>query len=265
MYEKTGYQPRRQYRYYKLLGLTKAATRKEIASAYCRLAKKYHPDVNNHPGATERFKIINEVYEALSNSTRRTEYDNSPAECPFCWTHDVFLLRGTKYRCRIHNHTFDTSLREKICPTCKRPLLFYNSSKKNWKCFNCDKSFVYKPKRQKPKSTPSKEICPNCKNILFHDTEMLLWRCKNRNCRRIYTYADLNAVHKEKKQYEQKDREYSSGTSYEKQSTHKTSYKKRSRKNSIPSWLIAALIIFIMIIFGLVFYYLGLFDSLGLS
>jgi len=62
--------------YYKILGVSRNATQKEIKQAYRRLARKYHPDVN--PGdkeAEERFKEINEAYEVLSDPEKRRKYD----------------------------------------------------------------------------------------------------------------------------------------------------------------------------------------------
>lgn len=62
--------------YYKLLGVGRNASRKEITKAYRKLARKYHPDLN--PGdkeAEERFKEINEAHEVLSDPEKRKKYD----------------------------------------------------------------------------------------------------------------------------------------------------------------------------------------------
>ncbi|MDY7013771.1 MAG: molecular chaperone DnaJ, partial [Cyanobacteriota bacterium] len=61
--------------YYELLGLSRDATQEEIKRAYRRLARKYHPDVNQEPGAEEKFKEINRANEILSNPETRARYD----------------------------------------------------------------------------------------------------------------------------------------------------------------------------------------------
>lgn len=66
--------------YYKVLGVTPKSSTKEIKETYRRLARKYHPDVN--PGdarAEERFKEINEAYEALRDERKRSRYDQARA------------------------------------------------------------------------------------------------------------------------------------------------------------------------------------------
>ncbi|MFH0847636.1 MAG: J domain-containing protein [Chloroflexota bacterium] len=62
--------------YYKLLGVGRNASDKEIKQAYRRLARKYHPDVNpGNKSAEAKFKEINEAYEVLSNPESRKKYD----------------------------------------------------------------------------------------------------------------------------------------------------------------------------------------------
>ncbi len=61
--------------YYEILGVSKDASADEIKSAYRRLAKKYHPDLNKTPEASEKFKEINEAYEVLGDDKKRANYD----------------------------------------------------------------------------------------------------------------------------------------------------------------------------------------------
>ena len=62
--------------YYKLLGVSKNASLKDIKSAYRKLARKYHPDLNpNDKDAKKKFQQINEANEVLSDPEKRKKYD----------------------------------------------------------------------------------------------------------------------------------------------------------------------------------------------
>ena len=66
-----------QYKdYYEILGVKRDATVSEIKSAYRKLARKYHPDVNKTKEAEAKFKDINEAYEVLGDSAKRQRYDS---------------------------------------------------------------------------------------------------------------------------------------------------------------------------------------------
>jgi molecular chaperone DnaJ len=70
--------------YYEVLGVQKTATDKEIKSAYRRLARKFHPDVN--PGdkaAEDKFKEISEAYDVLSDADKRKKYDTFGSQWEF--------------------------------------------------------------------------------------------------------------------------------------------------------------------------------------
>ena len=61
--------------YYEVLGVPKDADEKQIKSAFRRLAKQYHPDLNKSPDAPEKFKEVQEAYEVLSDENKRRTYD----------------------------------------------------------------------------------------------------------------------------------------------------------------------------------------------
>lgn len=61
--------------FYEVLGVSKNATEQEIKSAYRKLARTHHPDVDKSEGAAEKFKEISEAYQVLSDPQKRKTYD----------------------------------------------------------------------------------------------------------------------------------------------------------------------------------------------
>ena len=61
--------------YYETLAVPRDATSEQIRSAYRKLARRYHPDINEDEDAEERFKEVAEAYEVLSDAEKRERYD----------------------------------------------------------------------------------------------------------------------------------------------------------------------------------------------
>ena len=75
--------------YYDILGVSENASESDIKSAFLKLSKKYHPDVNNEAGAEEKFKEINEAYSVLSDKEKRQMYDTFGTVDPNAITPEV--------------------------------------------------------------------------------------------------------------------------------------------------------------------------------
>ena len=61
--------------YYEILGVSKSASSEEIKSAYRKLARQHHPDIDKSAGADVRFKEIGEAYQVLSDPQKKQSYD----------------------------------------------------------------------------------------------------------------------------------------------------------------------------------------------
>jgi curved DNA-binding protein len=81
--------------YYKVLGIDKKATQKEIKSAYRKLARKFHPDLNpNDKDAKKNFQQINEANEVLSDPEKRKKYDQYGND----WQHADDFKKSKQYQ-----------------------------------------------------------------------------------------------------------------------------------------------------------------------
>jgi len=69
--------------YYQILGVPRDALKADIKKSYRKLARKYHPDVNQDASAEEKFKEVNEAYEVLKDDEKRQAYDRFGSD----WKH----------------------------------------------------------------------------------------------------------------------------------------------------------------------------------
>ncbi len=81
--------------YYKILGLDKTATTKDIKNAYRKLARKHHPDLHpNDINAKKNFQQINEANEVLSDPEKRKKYDQYGKD----WKHAEEFEKAKHYQ-----------------------------------------------------------------------------------------------------------------------------------------------------------------------
>jgi molecular chaperone DnaJ len=122
--------------YYAVLGVSRDASQEEIKAAFRQLARQYHPDVNkDDPEAEEKFKLINEAYQVLSDPEARAVYDrfghagapSAAAADPFSMAENLFQMffgggMGTMTRGPIDGQTAAStwSSRWRRCCTARR-------------------------------------------------------------------------------------------------------------------------------------------------
>ena len=95
--------------YYKILGVKKTASEKEIKKAYRKLARKYHPDLNpNDKIAEKKFKEINEANEVLSDPEKRKKYDKYGKD----WEHAEHFEKA-KQQQRQYQHSRGSGQRQR--------------------------------------------------------------------------------------------------------------------------------------------------------
>ena len=81
--------------YYNILGVDKTASQKEIKTAFRKLARRYHPDLNpNDPNAKKNFQQINEANEVLSDPEKRKKYDQYGKD----WQHAEQFENAKQYQ-----------------------------------------------------------------------------------------------------------------------------------------------------------------------
>jgi curved DNA-binding protein len=87
--------------YYKILGIAKTATAKDIKNAYRKLARKFHPDLNpNDKDAKKNFQQINEANEVLSDPDKRKKYDQYGQD----WKHAEEFEKAKQYQEQSSNY-----------------------------------------------------------------------------------------------------------------------------------------------------------------
>jgi len=86
--------------YYKVMGVEKDATAKDIKTAYRKLARKYHPDISKELNAEEKFKEVGEAYEVLKDPEKRKVYDQ--------YSHDWTMHQQADYSAQSKRNARDT-------------------------------------------------------------------------------------------------------------------------------------------------------------
>ncbi|GAA0181347.1 hypothetical protein SH2C18_38930 [Clostridium sediminicola] len=149
--------------YYKILQVHFMAEPEIIKSAYIKLSKKYHPDVNKSYGAQKAMQKINEAYETLSDPKTRTQY-------LIKWMSKYNALNSTKKSCsQIHQLDF-------AAEPCKRVLLSYLSfiSKGNY-------DMAYDLLSEIDKKSVSKKVFIKWQSLVAEIYKLKSFECRLKN------------------------------------------------------------------------------------
>ncbi|HLD26439.1 MAG TPA: DnaJ C-terminal domain-containing protein [Patescibacteria group bacterium] len=95
--------------YYSILGVSRNAGADELKSAYRKLALKWHPDRNKTPEATEKFKTINQAYEVLSDTKKKSMYDQIGHEAFSRGGHGRASGGGQQYQSGPFTYSYSSS------------------------------------------------------------------------------------------------------------------------------------------------------------
>jgi curved DNA-binding protein CbpA len=144
--------------YYNILKVGNHATRKEITASYSRLVKEHNPDGKSFHSqslkqkAQEKFKLIDEAYQTLSNPIKRAEYD-AFLDDPLC-EEDVGVDTKTK-----EEYSDDDEANKLIinCPKCDQRLRVLSGESLSVTCSSCSHTFDYQGKYQECQPEDSHE------------------------------------------------------------------------------------------------------------
>ncbi len=82
--------------YYRILGVSPLATKREIKRAFRRMALRHHPDHNPDSGQGDEFLLVNEAHEVLSHEGRRAKYDRERRAAGFQTSRDDYRERSSR-------------------------------------------------------------------------------------------------------------------------------------------------------------------------
>ena len=180
---------------YKVLGLNDNASEQEVKSAFRKLAKQYHPDVNKDPSAAEKFKDISKAYDSIVNKKNTNDNENHRSS-PFG---DIRDFASQFFNFTFENNNFNNGINPDNIQNLQIDFLdacFGKDVKLDYEIQEpCDDCIDYLKKNNKLDTTP----CSTCSgagavvrrsgNMVIHQTcpschgQKFISSCKNEQCR----------------------------------------------------------------------------------